>query len=146
MQREPKDNCTCVHCAARTPAKVAGVDLDALKATFAKATQGPLIVLNDCAIYRQEMEGGEWPIASTAHSPLAAEDAAAIVALHNAFPALIAKIEADAMRIAALEGALASVKWASADRDNMEFAARITYVQMDAIRAALTPLAAPGGV
>jgi hypothetical protein len=33
--------------------------------------------------------------------------------------------------------ALASIKWRSDDKDNMEYAARITYSQMDAIRAAL---------
>lgn len=33
--------------------------------------------------------------------------------------------------------ALESIKWKSADRDNMEFSARITCFQMDAIRAAL---------
>jgi glucan biosynthesis protein len=31
--------------------------------------------------------------------------------------------------------ALAGIKWRSADRDNMEFTATITYSQMDAIRA-----------
>ena len=36
-----------------------------------------------------------------------------------------------------LREALASIKWRSADRDNMEFSALITYVQMDAIRSAL---------
>lgn len=34
--------------------------------------------------------------------------------------------------------ALRDVKWQSADRDNMEFTARITYSQMDAILKALT--------
>ena len=38
---------------------------------------------------------------------------------------------------AELLAALAGIKWKSADRDNMEFAARITYAQMDAIRAAV---------
>jgi len=37
-----------------------------------------------------------------------------------------------------LREALAGIKWKSADRDNMEFSARITYVQMDAIRAILS--------
>lgn len=36
-----------------------------------------------------------------------------------------------------LRAALGSIKWLSADRDNMEYAATITYSQMDAIRAAL---------
>jgi len=40
-------------------------------------------------------------------------------------------------RVRVLEDALASIKWKSIDRDNMEFEARITYVQMDNIRAAL---------
>ena len=40
-------------------------------------------------------------------------------------------------RIEQLEAALRGIKWRSADRDNMEFAATITYSQMDAIRAAL---------
>ena len=35
--------------------------------------------------------------------------------------------------------ALGSIKWKSADRDNMEYSALITCWQMDAIRAALTP-------
>lgn len=49
--------------------------------------------------------------------------------------AAVAALEA----YAALEllGALDGIRWKSADRDNMEFAATITYVQMDAIRAAL---------
>ena len=42
-----------------------------------------------------------------------------------------------AARIEQLEAALRGIKWRSADRDNMEFAATITYLQMDAIRAAL---------
>jgi len=49
--------------------------------------------------------------------------------------------EADYRLIAAtpdLFAALAGIQWKSADRDNMEFTARITYVQMDAIRAALS--------
>lgn len=37
----------------------------------------------------------------------------------------------------ALVEALEGIKWKSADKDNMEFAARITYVQMDKIRAVL---------
>lgn len=41
-----------------------------------------------------------------------------------------------------LEAALRGIKWRSADKDNMEFAATITYSQMEAIRAAL---AAPSG-
>lgn len=40
-------------------------------------------------------------------------------------------------RIAALEEALRDIKWRSVDRDNMEFGAKITCFQMDAIRAAL---------
>lgn len=36
-----------------------------------------------------------------------------------------------------LREALAGIKWRSADKDNMEFAATINYSQMDAIRAAL---------
>jgi hypothetical protein len=36
-----------------------------------------------------------------------------------------------------LRAALRGVKWRSADKDNMEFAATITYSQMDEIRAAL---------
>lgn len=32
---------------------------------------------------------------------------------------------------------LGGIKWSSADKDNMEFAARITYSQMDRILAAL---------
>ena len=48
------------------------------------------------------------------------------------FKLIAAARERDAMR-----EALGGIKWASADRDNMEFAARITYVQMDAIRQAL---------
>lgn len=39
--------------------------------------------------------------------------------------------------VAEMRDILAGIKWQSADRDNMEFAARITYVQMDRIRAAL---------
>lgn len=55
-------------------------------------------------------------------------------------------------RIATLSGvgelveALAGIKWRSDDKDNMEFAARITCFQMDKIRAALAnfrPLPAP---
>ena len=34
-------------------------------------------------------------------------------------------------------GALESLKWKSVDKDNMEFACRITYSQMDKIKAAL---------
>lgn len=36
-----------------------------------------------------------------------------------------------------LRAALREIKWRSADRDNMEFSATITYSQMDKIRAAL---------
>lgn len=36
-----------------------------------------------------------------------------------------------------LRAALRGIKWRSADKDNMEFSATITYSQMDAIRAAL---------
>lgn len=32
---------------------------------------------------------------------------------------------------------LSNIKWQSADKDNMEFTARITYSQMDNIRQAL---------
>lgn len=38
------------------------------------------------------------------------------------------------------ERALVSIKWESADRDNMEFKSRITYVRMDEIQAALTTI------
>lgn len=50
--------------------------------------------------------------------------------------------EEAAARIEKLEAALRGIKWLSADKDNMEFAATITYSQMDVIRAAL---AAPSG-
>lgn len=40
-------------------------------------------------------------------------------------------------REAVLREALEGIKWKSADMDNMEFTARITYTQMDAIRTAL---------
>lgn len=46
--------------------------------------------------------------------------------------------------IDALVAALEGISWKSADRDNMEFAARITCYQMDVIRAALA-LARKGG-
>jgi len=36
-----------------------------------------------------------------------------------------------------LREALSVIKWRSSDKDNMEFAARITYAQMDKIRKAL---------
>lgn len=36
-----------------------------------------------------------------------------------------------------LRAALREIKWRSADKDNMEFSATITYSQMDKIRAAL---------
>jgi len=39
--------------------------------------------------------------------------------------------------IAALREALEAIQWRSDDKDNMEFASRITYVQMNAIRAAI---------
>jgi hypothetical protein len=39
----------------------------------------------------------------------------------------------------ALREALAGIRWKSADRDNMEFAATITYSQMDRLRALLHP-------
>lgn len=39
---------------------------------------------------------------------------------------------------AALVAVLRGIKWKSIDRDNMEFTARITYSQMDAINAALS--------
>ena len=45
--------------------------------------------------------------------------------------------EEAADEIERLRAALEGIKWRSADRDNMEFAAAITYSQMDAIRAAL---------
>lgn len=41
-------------------------------------------------------------------------------------------------RAEGLMAALESIKWKSADRDNMEFSARITFCQMDGIRDALT--------
>jgi hypothetical protein len=39
-------------------------------------------------------------------------------------------------RVTALEKALAGIEWKSADRDNMEFTARITCYQMDALLSA----------
>lgn len=42
------------------------------------------------------------------------------------------------VRAEGLMAALESIKWKSADRDNMEFSARITFCQMDGIRDALT--------
>jgi hypothetical protein len=44
--------------------------------------------------------------------------------------------EASEARVTALEKALASIQWKSADRDNMEFTARITCYQMDALLSA----------
>jgi hypothetical protein len=47
----------------------------------------------------------------------------------------LARAEAAEARVEALEKALTGISWKSADRDNMEFTARITCYQMDAIRA-----------
>lgn len=47
------------------------------------------------------------------------------------------RIEALSAECEALQAVLASIKWKSADRDNMEFAATITYSQMDRIRTTL---------
>ena len=44
-----------------------------------------------------------------------------------------------AAKLLALLKALAGIHWKSADRDNMEFTARITCWQMDEIRALTTP-------
>ena len=40
-------------------------------------------------------------------------------------------------RLGEARSILDGINWRSDDKDNMEFAARITYVQMDAIRAHL---------
>jgi hypothetical protein len=42
-----------------------------------------------------------------------------------------------AAEVERLRAALDGIMWVSADKDNMEFAARITCFQMDKIRAAL---------
>jgi hypothetical protein len=76
-------------------------------------------------------------------------DAAAVLEVHASKLPVPSHIQAkaDAIRqaaaeltalhakVAELEAILGGIKWQSADRDNMEFAARITYSQMDAIRA-----------
>lgn len=97
----------------RTPAKVAGVDVDGLKATFAKATQSApgdwFIYAEPDVNYGPEIHSPDPTVDPRWHAPIGLDQTAvleSIVALHNAFPALIAKIEADAARVAALEGAL----------------------------------------
>jgi hypothetical protein len=47
-------------------------------------------------------------------------------------------IEFLSLRMREMREALAGIKWKSADRDNMEFTARITCFQMDKIRAAFS--------
>jgi hypothetical protein len=47
------------------------------------------------------------------------------------------EVEALRARIRQFEEALASIKWRSIDRDNMEFSATITCFQMDRLNAAM---------
>jgi hypothetical protein len=51
--------------------------------------------------------------------------------------------QAAEVRLEKAREALANIKWSSADKDNMEFTARITYSQMDKIRAAITDAPPP---
>lgn len=53
------------------------------------------------------------------------------------FEAAADHLERQASIIDELYEALEGIKWRSDDKDNMEFAARVTYSQMDAIHAAL---------
>lgn len=49
----------------------------------------------------------------------------------------IERLQAENARLRTLGEGMAGIRWISADKDNMEFAARITYSQMADIRIAL---------
>ena len=81
------------------------------------------------------------PLTDKLRALLAERDAESIynerMSIMNALADLIAASLAEIAAGERAKAALASIKWKSADRDNMEFSARITYSQMDKIRTAL---------
>jgi len=119
-------------------------DIAALKEAAGKATPGPWNAeLDSCA--QCEKDGTEefyfYPGPSGGnHATITGRKDAEFIALAN--PSTILSVIA---RMEALEEALRGIKWKSADRDNMEFAARITCYQKDAIDAALAISETPGG-
>jgi hypothetical protein len=82
------------------------------------------------AIGKEVADKSHWKPGSDNHSRLwlaAQAGARAAFTRTNSQDALIAE----------LAKVVSGIKWKSADRDNMEFEARITYVQMDQLRATL---------
>lgn len=122
---------------AHTPESIAALD--------ARATQGELSVFNSTLENGRFYIGTDnWAIAKSeigATKPADFEMFAALVNLYRAgriavLPEGIANPDVVPEAIAALRG----VRWRSADRDNMEFVATITYSQMDKLRAILAKL------
>ena len=137
------------------------IDLDALEAVLAKATPVPwhikkqrpeVHVHSDSDQNYNSIWGGpfEHPVAAFAHfrpaeskekwpggCSIKPEDAAAIITLHNAAPALIAEHRALLARMAKLEGALRGITgiWKNSMHDDGENAA----MMFEQARAALEP-------